>query len=270
LAPLRDCAHHRLGVEAPEILERAAAAHEQHEIDVGAARDRSQRGCDLELGAGALHAGGRDQQRRGRRAAPAHLDHVADRGAAGRGDDADAPRMLGQRLLARFVEQALGLEATAQLLERELERTFAARLDLAHDQLQLTARLVDRRLGQQQQLEAVLELERQARGVAAKQRAADLPVRVLEREVVVPGAGDEQVARLAGDPDAADRVLDQRAQPAQQVADAVDAPRGRGRRGLRLGHALFERQLGVIHYSVAEGASAAMIGVVSSERSRSK
>ena len=52
-------------------------------------------------------------------------------------------RQARQRALARRVEQALGLEPRAQLLEGELERALPARLELAHEELEVAARLVD-------------------------------------------------------------------------------------------------------------------------------
>jgi len=264
---IRDRAHHRLGVEAPEIFQRAAAAHEQHEVHIIRTHHVAQCSDDLELGAVALHARRRDQQRRRRRPTTGELNHVANRGTGGRGHDADPPRVLGQRAFARLVEQAFGLEPAAQLLERQLQRALATRLDLANDQLQLAARLVDRGLSQQQQIEAVLQLERQPARVVAKQRTANLSVGVLECEVVMTGARDEQITGLARNPHAPHRVLDQRAQSPEQVAHPVDPPFGRTD---GIGRTLLERQLRVIHYSVGDGASAATIGAGRSDRSSSK
>ena len=95
-------------------------------------------------------------------------------------------------------------------------------------------------VGQQQQLESILEFEGNSPGVIAKQRTLDLCVTVLEREVVVTARGHEDIAGLAAHPDPAHRVLDQRPQPTQQVGDAVDAP---------LGAARGQRRLGRRHYS---------------------
>ena len=152
----------RLAVEGPQILERASAPHQQHHVDAGLSGERVQRRGDLELGALPLHPRGRDQDPRRGKAPRRDLEHVAQRRAGGGCDHADTRREARQRSLARGVEEALGFQPPAQLLEGELERTRPARLELAHDQLQIAARLVDGHVGVDDHLEPVLGLERAA------------------------------------------------------------------------------------------------------------
>ena len=74
---------------------------------------------------GALHGCRVDQHGRQREAAAQRDQHVAQRGARRRGDDADAPRQLRYRALARGVEQAFGREPPLQLLEPAAQHAFA-------------------------------------------------------------------------------------------------------------------------------------------------
>ncbi len=59
------------------------------------------------------------------------VQDVADDGAGRRGDDADDARQIGQRALAAFVEETLGGELLAPLLEERHERADAGRLQRA-------------------------------------------------------------------------------------------------------------------------------------------
>ena len=63
------------------------------------------------------------------------MQDVADHRAGGRGDDADDARQIGQRLLARRVEQAFGGEHLLALLEQRHERADAGGLELVDDDL---------------------------------------------------------------------------------------------------------------------------------------
>ena len=63
-------------------------------------------------------------------AALEHRQDVADRRAVERGDDPDAAGQERQRPLARLLEEAFrGCRRVRQLLERELQRAQAARLE---------------------------------------------------------------------------------------------------------------------------------------------
>jgi hypothetical protein len=69
----------------------------------------------------------------------------------------------------------------------------------------------------------------------------------------VPGAGAVQVADLAGDPEPADALLEQRAHAREQIADAKDMRRRTGGlRALAAGSAGFAR-LGPAARALAQG-----------------
>ena len=94
----------------------------------------------------------------------------------------------GSGRLRAGVEEALGLELLLELLERELERAQALRLEQLDHQLVLAARGVDVEAAEGQHLHAVLGLEAHAPAPAAEEHAAELGRLVLQREVGVAGA----------------------------------------------------------------------------------
>jgi len=145
-----------------------------------------------------------------------------DRGTRRRRHHPDAPGQRRQRSLARRIEESLGFEAAAKLLERELERAAPARLELANDDLEIAARLVDRDVPVDQHLEAVLGLEGESAGSAAKERTAHPAGVVFEREVAVTRARDVDVGELAHHPQATDALFEQPREAAEQFAHGVD------------------------------------------------
>ena len=122
----RDRARDDLFVERPEILDRAAAAADDDDVDAGHARDRpaAPRAISSAAPSPCTRAGPNDEVRV-RVAAAQHLDDVANRRAVERGDDADLARQRRQRPLARRVEQPFRLQPLLQLIERELQRAEA-------------------------------------------------------------------------------------------------------------------------------------------------
>ena len=131
-------AHHDLLVEAPEVLEPAAAAGDDEQVGarhrpagadgVEAADGRG----DLGRAALALHRD-RPEQHAAREAVAQAVQDVADDGAGGRGDDADHLGQVGQRALAGGVEQALGGQRLLARLEHRHQRADAGGLDLLDD-----------------------------------------------------------------------------------------------------------------------------------------
>ena len=82
----------------------------------------------------ALHAH-RPDQHMAREAVIQAVQDVADHGARGRGDDADDLRQIGNGLLARRIEQALGGELLLALFQQRHQRADARRLDVLDDDL---------------------------------------------------------------------------------------------------------------------------------------
>jgi len=126
-----------------------------------------------------------------RRAPRQRRRDVVERGAGERGDDADRARMRRQRALERGVEEALGLEASAQPNEPFVQRALAGRLHGLGDELQLAARLVDGDATAQLDALAFERREIEQRRGATKHRAAQRGVAggILQREVAVPARG---------------------------------------------------------------------------------
>ena len=140
----RDRPRQDLLVERPEILDRSAAASDDHHVDARDARDRLERTGDVLARAVALHAHRpHDQVRIGMPAAQ-DLDDVLERRAVERGDDANLAGEGGNRALARRGEEPLGLQLSLQLLERELQRAAALRLEMLADELIFALRFIDR------------------------------------------------------------------------------------------------------------------------------
>src|SRR5690606_33419722 len=130
-------------VERPETLERAAAARQDQHVAFTAPVRELERARDLLRRAVPLDARRIDQHRNRRKAAPQRRQHVADRRARRRRDDADAFRYARQRALAFGIEQSLRLQAPLQRLETATQQAFARFLDLVDDELELAARLVE-------------------------------------------------------------------------------------------------------------------------------
>ena len=77
----------------------------------------------------------RPDQDMGREAVLEPVEDVADHRAGRRGDDADHARREGQRPLARLVEQALGRQRPAALVEQGHERALPGQLQPLDDDL---------------------------------------------------------------------------------------------------------------------------------------
>ncbi len=90
-----------------------------------------------------------------------------------------------QLALARRVEQALGLQAGAQLLVLAREQAFARVLQHLDDELVVAPRLVQADAAARHELLAVLRTKPHRHVPGAEHRAPDLRVTVLQREVPV-------------------------------------------------------------------------------------
>ncbi len=138
---LRGGADHGLVVEAPEILEAAAAArHDEHvrSRDAGGGESALKPGCRLQLRPGSSRpAPAPPDQHMQREAVGDAVDDVADHRAGRRVVRRRRPAHRRQQLLAGRVEQALGREPAAALLELGLQRADAGGLQALDDELVL-------------------------------------------------------------------------------------------------------------------------------------
>ena len=116
-----DRAGHRLLVEGPEVLERAAAAGEHEHVEAAQAVEVGQRLDDVGRRAVPLHPHGVDQHVDVGEAARDDAQEVPDGGARRRGDQPDPPGQHRERPLPTRLEQALGGQAALELVEGELE-----------------------------------------------------------------------------------------------------------------------------------------------------
>ena len=113
-----------LFVELPQIFHAAAAARDNDEIDrceifaeLGQLANRDR---DFLGGAGSLDPDRANQDLKPRRAAAQHIKDVADRGAAGRGDNSNTLREFWQGSFARGIEKPFGFEFALQRFELRL------------------------------------------------------------------------------------------------------------------------------------------------------
>ena len=91
------------------------------------------------------------------------MQNVSNHGAGRRGDHADHPRQKGQGTLALGVEQALGGEALAALVEQRHQRADARRLERLYDDLIGGFAGKGRELAGRDDLHALLGLDLEAR-----------------------------------------------------------------------------------------------------------
>ena len=136
-----------------------AAPPDDDDVDAGDAGDRLERAGDVIAGAVALDAHRPHDQVRIRMPAAQDLDDVLERGAVERGDDADLARQGGNRALARGANRPSACSLRLQLLERELQRAAALRLEMLADELILAFRFVDRQPSARDDVKAVVDLE---------------------------------------------------------------------------------------------------------------
>ena len=195
-----DRPRHAFVVEAPQILQRTAAAADDQHVAFVAAVGGLDGAHDLHRRFRALHRGGVDDDRQRRIAPLQYLQNIVQRRAAGGGDHPDAFCRGGQRLLELLIEQPFGAQALFQLLELLLQQAVAGGLHALGDQLVVAARFIQRDAGAHQDLLAVLRPEGDAAVAVAEHRAAHLGAVVFQREIPVAGGGLGEVGDLGGEP----------------------------------------------------------------------
>ena len=129
---------------------------------------------------------------------------------------------MGSGFLRAYVEKPLGVEALLELLERQLQRAHSRRLDVLDVNLVLAARLVHADRSAHDQLQSVLGPEFQPHRLRAKAHAAHLRLRVLEREIEMPGLRGTIVGNFALDPQIRELRGQHAADARRQLRDAPD------------------------------------------------
>ena len=119
----------RFVVEAPQILDRAAAARDDDRVEVITLIQSLQRGDDLGRSIIALHGRRREHHPQQRPAAANDVEHVLQGRAGGRGDNADGVHDRRERAFPIGFKEALGLQLRLEPLELLIEIAHARRLD---------------------------------------------------------------------------------------------------------------------------------------------
>ena len=202
-------ADQRLVGERQQVLDRAAAAGDDDDVDLGVALQPGERLHHLGGGALALHGGVGDLEGDVRPAAPGVVEHVALGGRLRRGDQPDAVGQERQRPLQLAGEQPLGREQLPAPLEPGQQLAEADHPDLADRERERAAVGVVGRLGQHHHAGALDQRRRQAVDDAARdgERHRDVGDGVAQRheDGLEPGPAAD-LRDLALDPDGAEPV----------------------------------------------------------------
>lgn len=192
-----------LVVERPQVLEAAAAAHDQKQIDAVAYRTApciSNRVGDTRPRLSALNGDRIEYHRKVRRTPGQGHQDVAQSGGLGRGDHTDGAREARQRSATRGIEQALCGELRLELVEGLEQVSDAGRAQRLDIELVVAARLVERHERARFDPHAIFGPERDQLGAAAPHRATHLRVRILEGEVQVSRSRPHEVGYLSAHP----------------------------------------------------------------------
>ena len=156
-----DRPRHPLLVEGPEILGGAPAASKDQHFALFKMVRQPQGMNDLVPGFTTLDLDRVNDDLDGRKSTPEHGQDVADGGAGRGGNHADGSRQLGNGLLVRRVEQALGAQFDLEPFEGLSQRTLAGGLKALDDQLVIAARFIQADLRLEQDMIAVARELRQ-------------------------------------------------------------------------------------------------------------
>ena len=212
-------------VEAPQVLERAAAAGDDQQI----------RPRDFSPGFERIESVDRARHFRGRSfALDAHrpnqnmdgkpirqsMQDVANHGPAGRGHHADDARHIGKQSLARGIEQALRRQLAATRLEQRHQRADARRLDRFDDDLirRLVGECRDPACGDD--LEPLLGLDPHPQEGASPDDGVEARACVFQAEIDVPRRMRPAISRdFAPHPDIGETILQRASERVRQIGD---------------------------------------------------
>ena len=226
--------HHDLLVEAPQILQAAAAARHDQQVRP---RDRATGRQRIEAGdrrrhlrrAGLALDAHRPEQHAGRKPVGEAVQDVADDRAGRRGDDADDARQVGQGALACLGEQTLRGERLAAGFEQRHQRADAGRLQRLDDDL--VFRLAGERgeLAGRHHFDAFFRLELEPWQRHAPDDGFQPRLVVLQREIAMArGMDAAEAGNLAAHPHIAIGILDRALQRGGYLGDGVFGDIGRG------------------------------------------
>jgi hypothetical protein len=136
------------------------------------------------------------------------------------------PTVAGSSGSARFraaSKQSLVRQPFFQRLELALQPAHTVLDHRAHDELILAARLIHAHLAIDHDLQPVAQLHGLPRCIAAEQHRAHLRPGVLQRKIHVAARLRADVRHLAAHPGRAQPALEQRLDPARELADRLHA-----------------------------------------------
>jgi hypothetical protein len=214
-----DGAHDLLFVEGPQILDRAAAARDDHQI--GLVRhpiEAAHGGRDLRRSPLPLHRHRPDDDMAGAAIRQA-VKNVANDGAGRRSHHADPARQEGQPLLALGIEQAFGGKRPAALVEQGHQRPLPRQFQAIDDDLVFGPARIDGELARRHHFDAVLGAEAQHRRASLPDDRVDAGLVVLHREIAVARSVTLEAGDFAPQAHHAEGVLDRALQAARQLGD---------------------------------------------------
>ena len=224
-AAIGDRAHDDFLVEAPQILDRSAAAGDDHQIGPGQrtaavhGRKAAHRARHLLGRALPLHQHRPDQHLR-RASIRQPVQDVADDRAGGGCNDADRARQEGQRLLALGREQSFARQRRLELFQQRHQRAFARQLHPVDHDLIFGSPGIGGELARGDHLHPVLRREGQALCPAFPHDAVDDGIIVLQAEIEMPRRRPLETGNLAAQPHMAEPVLHSALEHSRQFADA--------------------------------------------------
>ena len=217
-------ADHLLLVERPQILDRPTPARDDDQVG---ARHRPVLDQPVEPANRRRYLGRRalalDRHRpdddMGRKTIGQPVQYVANHRSGRRRHHPDHARQIGQGPLARFVEQPLGGQGAAALVEQRHQRAFAGQLHPADHHLVFRAAGVSGQLAGDNHLGAILGAEGEAGGRTLPHHRVDARRLVLQREIAMARGMAFPPRNLAAHPHPVERRLDRALQCRRQVAD---------------------------------------------------
>ena len=216
----RDRAGHGFLVEGPQVLHGAPSPADDDDIRQPGGGQTLERPCDLDGRPLALDPRTGEDDATPWSTAGENRRDVAERRTGRRGDDADTPRVPGQRALERRAQKALTLQTASQLLERQAPQTLGAvGLQAANDHLVFAPGLIQREVTEHPDFHALVGVRGEVLGLPVEHDGAELCPFVLEREVAVTGPGARPRTDLPADPERLDAALEQPADGAVHLRD---------------------------------------------------
>ena len=230
---MEDRPRQMLVVERPQVFQAAATAGDQDRIERICRRmfnvfmslgilsrltiDQGQRPDQRRRCLPALHRRREHADANHRPARPQHRQHIANRRAGRGGDQCQMPGRVGQR--PGVGEYAFGVQLPLQSLVGRHQLAFAAGLDGIDDQLVIAPRLEDRHPPAHLDPVAILQRRAGKARPVAEERAPELRLGILQREVDVAGSGPRQSGNFPLDPAVAEAALQHLAGLAVEIAD---------------------------------------------------